>query len=63
MMPDGLRLTNVPPATANVLAYGVLGVVAIYLITGLTVTLYFRSKYRKAKAAQPEPEGPSQHQG
>ncbi len=46
-------LSNVPLGTANTLSYLMLVVVAIFLISGPSITYYYWRKTRKAKAAIP----------
>jgi uncharacterized membrane protein len=46
-------LSNVPLGTANTLAYLILVLVAIFLITGPTITYYYWRKNKKMKAAAP----------
>ena len=52
--PAGL-LSNVPPETANFLAYTMMVLVAIFLIFGPSVTYYYWRKNKKMKAAEPAP--------
>ena len=47
----GVTLSNVPLATANTLAYGMMVLVAIFLVFGPSVTYYLWKKNRRAKAA------------
>ena len=46
-------LTNVPAGTADFLAYTMIVVVAIFLLSGPIVTYYFWRKNKKIKAASP----------
>jgi uncharacterized membrane protein len=46
-------LTNVPPSTANILSYGMLVVVAIFLLSGPSITYYYWKKNKKMKAVSP----------
>jgi len=46
-------LTNVSLSTANALAYAMLGVVAIFLLSGPVITYYFWKKNKRMKAASP----------
>lgn len=49
-------LTNVSPATANTLAYAMLGVVAVFLISGPIITyIYYRKSKRENSAPAPSP--------
>jgi len=48
-------LSNVSPATANMLSYLMLVVVAVFLISGPTVYYIFSRKGRRAKQAEPTP--------
>jgi uncharacterized membrane protein len=46
-------LSNVPLGTANTLSYLMLVVVAIFLISGPSITIYYWRKNKKMKAAAP----------
>jgi len=46
-------LTNVPAGTANFLAYTMIVVVAIFLVSGPIVTYYYWRKNKRMKAALP----------
>jgi hypothetical protein len=46
-------LTNVSPATANLLSYAMLTMVAIFLISGPVITYYFWKKNKRMKAVSP----------
>jgi len=46
-------LSNVPLGTANTLAYLILVLVAIFLITGPSITYYYLRKNKRMKAAAP----------
>ena len=48
-------LTNVPLGTANLLSYGILVVVAIFLISGPAITYYYWRKVKRMKAVPPAP--------
>ena len=49
----GSFLSNVPIGTANILSYSMLIVVAIFLISGPSITYYYWKKSRQMKAAAP----------
>jgi hypothetical protein len=46
-------LSNVPLSTANLLAYAMLALVAIFLLSGLSITYYYWRKNKKMKAVSP----------
>jgi len=46
-------LTNVSLATANLLSYALLTMVAIFLVSGPVITYYFWKKNKRMKAASP----------
>ena len=46
-------LSNVPAGTANTLAYTMLVVVAIFLISGPIITYYYWRKNKRMKAVSP----------
>ena len=46
-------LTNVPLSTANSLSYLMLVVVAIFLLSGTSLTYYYWRKNKRMKAASP----------
>jgi len=46
-------LSNVPLGTANLLSYTMLGMVAIFLISGPAITYYYWRKNKRMKAASP----------
>ena len=46
-------LSNVPVATANVLAYAMLAMVVVLLLSGPVVVYYYSRKARRMKAASP----------
>ena len=46
-------LTNVPSSTANLLSYLMLGVVAIFLVSGPAITYYYWRKNKRMKAVSP----------
>jgi hypothetical protein len=46
-------LTNVPLSTANLLAYVMLVLVAILLLSGPSIAYYYWRKNKKMKAASP----------
>jgi len=46
-------LSNVSLATANVLSYAMLTMVAVFLISGPVITYYFWKKNKRMKAASP----------
>jgi len=46
-------LSNVPLGTANILAYLMLILVAIFLISGTSITYYYWRKIKRMKAAAP----------
>jgi len=46
-------LSNVPLATANILAYFMLTMVALFLISGASISYYYWRKIRRMKAAPP----------
>jgi uncharacterized membrane protein len=46
-------LTNVPLQTANLLAYAIIVVVAIFLLSGPAITYYYWKKNKKMKTAAP----------
>jgi preprotein translocase subunit SecG len=46
-------LTNVPAGTANFLAYTMIVVVAIFLLSGPIITYYYWRKNKRMKAALP----------
>lgn len=43
-------LTNIPPGTANILAYTMIIVVAIFLLSGPVITYYYWRKNKRMKA-------------
>jgi uncharacterized membrane protein len=47
----GLLSTNVPPATADILSYSMLVVVAIFLLSGPAITYYYWKRNKRLKAA------------
>lgn len=47
----GMVLSNVPLGTANILSYSMLIVVAIFLLSGTSLTYYYWRKVKKMKAA------------
>ncbi len=49
----GNLLSNVPLGTANLLSYGLLVMVAIFLISGPAITYYYWKKNKRMKAASP----------
>ncbi len=49
----GSILSNVPSGTADTLAYTILIVVAIFLISGPAITYYYWKKNKQMKAAAP----------
>jgi preprotein translocase subunit SecG len=49
----GSLLSNVPVGTANLLAYAMLALVAIFLLSGLSFTYYYWRKIKKMKPASP----------
>jgi uncharacterized membrane protein len=49
----GPMLSNVPPATADVLSYFMLVVVAIFLLSGPAITYYYWKKNKRLKTASP----------
>jgi uncharacterized membrane protein len=49
----GTLLSNVPASTANLLSYTMLVVVAIFLISGPSITYYYWKKNKQLKAAAP----------
>lgn len=49
----GSFLSNVPIGTANILSYSMLIVVAIFLISGPSITYYYWKKSKQMKAAAP----------
>lgn len=53
----GLFLSNVPISTANLLSYTMLVVVAIFLISGPSITYYYWRKNKQMKAAAPTVSG------
>jgi uncharacterized membrane protein len=46
-------LSNVPLSTANTLSYVMLAVVAIFLLSGTSITYYYWRKNKRMKAALP----------
>ncbi|HYB07957.1 MAG TPA: hypothetical protein VEB87_07405 [Nitrososphaerales archaeon] len=46
-------LANVPLSTANLLAYVMLGLVTLFLLTSLGIAYYFWRQTKKMKAASP----------
>jgi len=46
-------LSNVPLSTANTLSYLMLAVVAIFLLSGPSITYYYWRKNKRMKAAAP----------
>jgi hypothetical protein len=46
-------LSNVPPGTANTLSYAMLVMVAIFLLSGPSITYYYWRKNKRMKAAAP----------
>jgi len=46
-------LSNVPLSTANALSYLMLAMVAIFLISGPSITYYYWRKNKRMKAATP----------
>jgi hypothetical protein len=46
-------LSNVPLSTANTLSYLILVLVAIFLVSGPSITYYYLRKIKKMKAAAP----------
>ena len=46
-------LSNVPLSTANTLSYTMLVVVAIFLLSGPSITYYYWKKNKRMKAASP----------
>jgi hypothetical protein len=46
-------LTNVPASTANLLSYAMLVVVAIFLLSGPSITYYYWRKNKKMKTISP----------
>lgn len=46
-------MTNVPLSTANVLSYAMLIVVAVFLLSGPSITYYYWKKIKKTRAASP----------
>ncbi len=46
-------LSNVPLSTANLLSYGLLIMVAIFLISGPAITYYYWKKNKRMKAVSP----------
>jgi uncharacterized membrane protein len=46
-------LSNVPLGTANTLSYVMLAVVAIFLLSGPSITYYYWRKNKRMKAASP----------
>jgi hypothetical protein len=46
-------LSNVPQGTADILAYTMLVVVAIFLLSGPAITYYFWKKNKRMKAGSP----------
>ncbi len=51
----GSFLSNVPIDTANFLSYTMLVVVAIFLISGPSITYYYWRKNKRMKAASSQP--------
>lgn len=49
----GSLLTNVPASTADLLSYGMLVVVAIFLLSGPAITYYYWKKNKRMKAVPP----------
>jgi hypothetical protein len=49
----GSLLSNVPPGTADTLAYAMLIVVAIFLLSGPVITYYFWKKNKRMKPVSP----------
>jgi hypothetical protein len=45
-------LTNVPPEVATILAYTMLAVVSIFLISGPAIVWYYMRKYHKTSKAR-----------
>ncbi len=54
--PANNLLSNVPPATADLLSYLMLGVVAVFLISGPVIVYIYYKKNKKMKAAEPQPQ-------
>jgi hypothetical protein len=54
-LPAQAALSNVSPATANTLAYLMLVVVAIFLLSGPAIYFIFRRKAKGSKPAEPRP--------
>lgn len=52
-------LSNVPLETANLLAYSMMVLVAIFLVFGVSVYYIYRKKSKQMKAAEP-PEAPAE---
>jgi hypothetical protein len=50
-------LSNVPPGTADTLAYGMLVVVAMFLLSGPAITYYFWKKNKRVKGVSPSGAG------
>ncbi len=46
-------LASVPLGTANLLAYTMLGLISLFLVTGLSIVYYFWRQSKKMKAATP----------
>jgi len=49
---DGL-LTSIPLGTANILAYTMLGLVTLFLLTGLGIAYYLWRQSKRMKATSP----------
>ena len=49
----GSFLANVPASTANILSYTMLVVVAIFLISGPSITYYYWKKNKQMRAGSP----------
>ena len=45
--------SNVPAGTANILAYAMFAVVAVFLLSGPLVVYYYYRKVKRVKAAAP----------
>jgi uncharacterized integral membrane protein len=46
-------LTNVPLSTANLLAYVMGALIAMFLLTGLSISYYYWRKNKRMKVASP----------